>query len=235
MPKHSPIKNKNWLLSFLMAPFKFSKVESPKDATGLCSPVKILNKCSEVNMSQFIACLCDDDLSQLIVSGEPTALQIAEAWSNLFFEYCELAEDAETTYRVRLESQLNLDKVKEEHGKEWAKMLEKRYSPKLAEALRMIGFDYELNPDDPEQYKADIHRIKGECGFLRLTIQLKQAEWEALMQKQSTQDSVDRKYFSTIFFAINNYAKREAVNLQSTVENYCAGLRALAYADSHNK
>jgi hypothetical protein len=235
MPKNSPIKKIKMLLSSLTERLRLSKAAFQPGAIESSSPVKLLTKCSEVNMGQFIACLCDDDLSQLIISGEPTALEIAQAWANLFFEYCELAEDAETAYRVRLDAQLTLDRKKEELGQGWVRLLEQRYSAKLAEALQMIGFEYELNPEDPEQFKSDIRRINGELGYLRLTIKIKEAEWRALKEKQSTTDTVDRKYFSTIFFAINNYAKREAVNMQTTVENYCAGLRAMADAVSHNK
>jgi hypothetical protein len=228
MPKNSQIKKTSWWQSFLTAATRRLKDQpSHQDATGsLNHPAKLLCKCSEVSMGQFIACLCDDDLSQLVVSGTASPIELAEAWSSLFLEYCELAEDSETKYRVMLEVQLTVDKKKEELGQAWVNMLKKKHSENLAEALRIIGFDFELNPNDPEQYQADLKRINGELGFIRLSIQVRQAEFDAVKNKQSTKDTVDHKYFATIFFAINNYARREAVNKQTTVEDYCAALRA---------
>jgi hypothetical protein len=227
MPKNLQIKKISWWQSFLTAASRRSKDQSHKDVTGsLNQPVKLLSKCREVTMSQFIACLCEDDLSQLVVSGTVSPVELAEAWSCLFLEYCELAEDSETKYRVMLEVQLTVDKKKEELGRGWVKMLSTKHSENIAEALRIIGFDFELNPNEPEQYQSDLKRINGELGFIRLSIQVRQAEFDAVKNKQSTKDTVDRKYFATIFFAINNYARREAVNMQTTVEDYCAALRA---------
>jgi hypothetical protein len=235
MPKSWPIQKIRMLLSSLTARFQFSTVPSHQDVTVSSSPAKVLSSCYEVTMGQLEDCICDNNLSTLVVSGEPSALQLAEAWSSIFFEYCELAEDSETRYRVLLDAQLTLDKKKEELGQGWATLLKHKYSEDIAEALRIIGFEFELNPNDPEQYQADLKRINGELGYLRLTIKIKEAQWTALMDKQSTHDTVDRKYFSTIYFAINNYAKREAVNRQTIVADYCAALRAFVGDGARNK
>lgn len=190
------------------------------------APVKLLSRCHEVTMDKFIACLCDNDLGRLIESGEPSPVQLAEAWASLFYEYCDLAEATETKYRIKISCEIKLLKIKEELAQGWLDILNVCYIPQLASALKLIGYeDYELNPADIEQYYEDLKHITGELNLLRMQTKIKEIESKAILESQPTHDSVDRKYFNTIFFRINNYAKREAVNGQTTVEDYCTALR----------
>jgi hypothetical protein len=226
MPKGSRIKKKKWWQSSRTEATKSSQGQSLPDASNLSNqPVKVLDKCSEVKMKQFKACMVYDDLRALVVSGEPTALELSEAWTKLFYEYCDLAEEAEVLFRTKLMVGLKLDKIKESLASEWIELLSRIHSDIICAAIREIGFDFELNPEDPAQYKSDITRIKAELAFLRLSIQVKEVQYEAV-NKSSTSESVDEKYFATIYQALNAYAKYEAVNDQTSVEMYCAALRA---------
>ena len=196
-----------------------------KETTSPKIPLKLLSRTSEVTMDNFIACMCKDDLSVLVAEGEANVEELAEAWTNLFYEYCDEAEASETLYRTKLISEITLLKQRNMLVSDWIKLLHLQYFKSLADGLRTLGYDFELNPEDPKQYTADLTRITHEVNFSKLQLRIKEAEYEAILENQSTKDSVDEKYFSTIFFRINNYAKREAVNGQTTVQNYCAALR----------
>jgi len=209
---------------------------SDSQVTFQKEPVKLLSRCSEVTMSKFIACICDNDLSQLIITGELSPLELAEAWASLFYEYCDLAEATETKYRAMLISEIRFSKMKATVCQGWLALLSVCYFKEAADALKIMGFeDFELNPENEEQYREDIMHITGEINLLRMQIKIKEAEFSAILESQSTtSDKIDRKYFSTIFFRINNYAKREAVNGLTTVEDYCTALRDYeAYIESH--
>ncbi len=193
--------------------------------------LKLLSRTSEVTMDKFIACMCHSNLSVLVAEGEATAEQLAEAWTNLFYEYCDQAEASETLYRTKLLSEITLLKQRNLLVTGWVSLLRINYFESIAEALRTLDYDFQLNPQDPIQYEADLNRITHEINFSKLQIRIKEAEYESILENQSTKDSVDEKYFSTIFFRINNYAKREAVNGQTTVQNYCAALRDFVAAN----
>lgn len=187
-------------------------------------------------MWQFKKCICESDFNTLIVSGHPTPEQIAEAWINLFYEYCDLAEDAEVRMRTKLMAEIELLESKYDVASDWISIIEIRPSEKISQALRVIDLDFEFNPDEPIQYKADIHRAKAELIYLKIVLKIKKAEFKANLEKVSTQDSVNEKYFATIYFNINNYSKREAVNDMSFVSEYCAALRSFSsYVDHYNK
>jgi hypothetical protein len=182
-------------------------------------------------MDQFIQCICHNNLKVLVVEGEANAEQIAEAWTNLFYNYCDESEANETLYRTKLVSEITLLKQRNYVVMDWVKILRLQYFERLCNALKIMGYEYELNPNNPEQYNADLLRITHEINFSKLQVKVKEDEYQSILENQSKKDSVDEKYFSTIFFRINNYAKREAVNGQTTVQNYCAALRDFVNAN----
>ena len=202
-----------------------------KVTTSPKTPLKLLSRTNEVTMDKFIACMCHNNLSVLVVEGEAQAEQLAEAWTELFYEYCDQAEASETLYRTKLISEITLLKQRNMIVMDWVRLLHVNYFESIAEALKTLGYDFEFNPQDPIQYEADLNRVKHEINFSKLQVRIKEAEYESILENQSTKDSVDEKYFSTIFFRINNYAKREAVNGQTTVQNYCAALRDFVAAN----
>lgn len=185
-------------------------------------------------MDQFIQCLCHDNLHALVLQGEAKAEDLAEAWTNLFYEYCDLLTKSEVRQRAMMIAEMNLNKKKIELGSQWVSILKVMYSPNIAAAIKHIGFDYDLDPEQPEQLAYDLNRICGELSLMRLHQKIKEAELMA-MAESTHGDTVDEKYFSTVFFRINNYARREAVNGQTFVKDYCAALRDYeAYIDNAN-
>lgn len=208
-----------------------TNTDALKETTSQVIPLKLLSRTSEVTMAQFIACLCHNDLGQLVVQGEASAEDLAEAWTNLFFQYCDEVEAHETIYRARLIAEITLCKQRNNIITDWIKILELHHIETLTEGIKSMGYDYEFNPNDAEQYAADLKRLQSEINFSKLQVRIKEAELSAILENQSSKDSVDEKYFSTIFFRINNYAKREAVNGQTTVQNYCAALRDFVAAN----
>lgn len=226
MRKNLQIKKKSLLLSFRKG--KDSSIKPLKEPL-LQEPVKLLSRCSEVNMQQFIACICDNDLGQLIVSGTPKAEELAEAWTNLFYEYCDLIEASETKFRTRLMADILLLKKKEELARGWVTVLMVHYVPELVIALQTIDFEYEMNPNDPEQYLQDLHNIIADLNALRFNIRIKEADLKGIIEKQSTVDSVDRKYFTKLIFNINRYTRANPpITLQTSVEDYCVALKAFS-------
>jgi hypothetical protein len=199
--------------------------ESLEKQTANVSSVKLLSQCSEVTMEKFVRCICDNDLNQLVVEGEANANQLAEAWANLFLEYCDLSEAHETKYRLRLQAEIHIYKRKNEICQAWIDILMVKPSINIIESLKIVGYDYDFDINDPVQFMYDLKQVEADLRAERFDIKVKEAEYSSIMNATQTSDTVDRKYFTTIFTRINNYSKREAVNMQTTVEMYCASLR----------
>jgi hypothetical protein len=176
-------------------------------------------------MDQFKACICDHNYKALVLSGKFSAEEMAAAWECLFYEYCDLTDAQETKYRIRLISYIKNNKRKIALAEGWVKIISVFFIPQFALALQTIGFEFALDPSDEKQFAADLFRIKAEIASMKLKLRIKEVELEVIMEKKPAAHSFDKKYFSTIFFRINNYAKREAVNGLTIVANYCAALK----------
>jgi hypothetical protein len=137
-----------------------------------------------------------------------------------------LSEAHETRYRIRLQAEVALIKNKMGIVPHWVDIIKITPSKQIIEALKIVGYDYDLDPADPHQFNLDIKHIEAEIRAEKLDLRVKEAEYEAIKNSTNTSDAVERKYFTTIFTRINNHCKRDAVNMQTTVEMYCAALRS---------
>ena len=179
-------------------------------------------------MKQFISCICDDNLNELIISGQPTAEQLAEAWANIFLEYCDLAELAEVRYKALLRHDTEILKAQIETAKSCIQgiriCIENNIAPLpgFISALNYAGFEHEYLPETIEK---DIARVEAELIPMEIRLEGKVIELNILSDNSTQSDKVERKYFHTIFLRLNTYFKHEAVNMQSTVQEYCAALR----------
>lgn len=183
-------------------------------------------------MNQFIACLCRNDLKTLCVEGIPDAEDLFIAWHQLFFEYCELSGAAETKYRVLLRTEIALLEKQNMIVQGWLDYLSVGYDPQVVEAIQYLDYPFEFNPEDEELYLHELKTFQQHLIMERLQIKIKKQELKAIEEAQSGTVEMDEKYFKTIFFRINNYAKREAVNGLTTVEDYCIALKEFTGAHS---
>jgi hypothetical protein len=177
-------------------------------------------------MEQFIACICDNDFSKLVVSGQPSAEEILEAWQTLFFEYCDLIEMSEDTFIEILDLVL---KARERHldiVRNWIKILKSYKSEKIAEAVEYL-YPVKFDLDNEYNYNQAIAEVEAELRAMSFDIKVRRAEYEALSKYQSTKkDLVNRKFFTTIIMRLNNYLKMNPpISMQTSVEIYCAALR----------
>lgn len=215
MRKNTAIKNRSKWPSFMKASgtdLKKSKESYQK------APLKLLTRASEVKMHQFIDCICRHDYNVLVEQGEATAQQLADAWSSLFFEYCDLISLDQVKVRVMLASEINLIRTRHKALNTWLKFISNIWSENIANAIRTLG--YEINQDTVD---FDIDIIQAELRFERIHLKIKEVELESM--DSDGQSAIDDAYFTKMFFRINNYAKREAVNKQSTVQEYCVALK----------
>lgn len=177
-------------------------------------------------MDQFIDCSVDRRLESLVKSGHAEPEELAEAWTDLFFEFLDLTADVKTKHRFTLIMEIEYLKRKIDLVHGWVTLLSIRHTEQVANALRIIGFDVELNPDDPDIYKAELNRIKAIISSDSLQLDLKRIELKVILERQSTQEGVTREYYSKMFHRINNFRQREAVNGQTSVLDYCVALKA---------
>jgi len=198
--------------------FKSSRIKSQ------AAPLILLRNCSTVTMGKFKACICDNNLSVLRVSGAPTPTQLLEAWQTLFLEFCDLTEDKRLKEQLLAPVKLHLDKRFLDITTAWLKIAKVLKSKEICRCLEQV-FPVQFNMEDELAYRGTIAEIQAELIAMGFDIRVREAEMQAKTNIDKNKKQIDRKHFATIFFRINNYAKREAVNDQTTVEDYVVALK----------
>lgn len=191
---------------------------------SLLAPVILLRSCDTVNMGKFKACLCDGDLGVLRVSGAPTPLQLLEAWQSLFLEYCDLTDNPKLKEQLLAPLKLQLDKRLCEVVSAWVKIAKVYKSEEICKCLSEL-YPVHFDMEDDLAYRGALAEIQAELINLGFDIRVREAELAARAKTDKDKKKIDRKYFATIFFRINNYAKREAVNDQTFVTDYVVALK----------
>lgn len=196
-------------------------------------PVKLLNRATDVTMEAFMDCVCDNNYSSLIISGLPTADELAQAWADVFYEYTDLVENKDNKYRRLLEAEIKLEKIKIILAAGWVKQLSLYYSDEVASSLRTVGFS--LSEYLSEDYEHDLARINAEIFSMRFNLRVKQAQFESLEEPKTSNEVVDRKSFFILFDRLNDLKKREAISEKSTVLQFAIALSRYNEAIDHNK
>ena len=205
-------------------------INSDSSQTKFPAPrVTLLNRASEVNMQDFITCICDGDFSVLNPGGGATQQQLDDAWETLFYEYQDLTENGSLPYNVKLLAGIRRDENIIECGTAWIEAIRMGFTENCPAALRKIGFDLPFDITDPDSLNDDLASVEGDLRFLSLDLKMRKAELQSINEnekKTSSKEVVERKYFEQIFQAINNYRKWNAVNEQSTVLQFCVALKS---------
>lgn len=194
-------------------------------------PVKLLTRAHEVTMDRFIACICDNDLS-VLADGPAKAEELAEAWTNLFYEYCDLSGNSEKNLLQRTANELHLMQVKHECASGWLSILEVTGDEEIAGYMRTIGYDFEFT----DTLAADCKRVRSELSLLKLQIRIKEADFESMSKNQpASSETVERVYFAKVFHAFSAYYKYQWFPETTTVERYCMALRDMTEASERLK
>lgn len=94
----SIILRKDWLIWLKKLPSKMVSSQRPA----------LYHRCDQLPFDRFLRCLINSDLSALIIQGKPLEADIAEAWSNIYFEFVTLTDDPEVRYFAFLQRDITL-------------------------------------------------------------------------------------------------------------------------------
>ena len=122
--------------------------------------VKLYRSFTEIPLENFITCFCDNDLTALIISGNPTQEELEEAWAPILESHGQKADDPEQK-EVAL------------HTRDYNRMITKcnaiqmlvkaivfiPHKPWIEELKKLYGMPIELDPKNPGQFERGIKTI----------------------------------------------------------------------------
>lgn len=195
-------------------------------------PAALYLSCSQLPLDRFINCLVNGDLNALIISGQPSLADIAEAWSNIFAEYLDINNDNEATYLLQLQSQLSVlsNYITEIETAIYllsilpnpalGQLQRTEHIIKLEGVLREHGHDYTLDPSDFNDYVEKLQQVDSSLAPDRLRFETLTKEYATYLQSKEGQ-SVDRTYFVTMLRRLARFNKVVVIRAaEITVEEF---------------
>src|SRR5574339_525061 len=111
----------------------------PKMQPTSSLPIALILKCSEISIRKFKQAYCLDDLSVLIIKGNPTHDQLTEAWNKILSEYALSIQSEDSEYMVGLERDIILLQHHIIYVEEAVKYLRRRYDEEMVNELINMG------------------------------------------------------------------------------------------------
>lgn len=160
----------------------------------------------DLPLDNFIRCICDSDLSSLIISGQPTREQLLRSWEVVFTLFLDGMKDDKGLRKLRLTKEINRLGFDFKVIELCLKYLEVAYDLEVVTILsKHIRVD-KLDPADKPAYDQALKVVRNRSQRLKLELDEKKAEMTVL-DKISTGRSVTitRHYFDQLIGQVARY------------------------------
>lgn len=202
----------------------------PKALPSLTSPLppaspswSIYLRLSDIKLDRLITCLCDDDLSALIITGTPPPEVLQDAWNDIHDEFTDKMQSEEYEDVKELTKEINLFTTKYNIIRTIVQLLRTMWHmPDMAEALDYwIGYPLELDPTNKVAYELGLEEALGYAARFfseaeSLRMQLPEAPVPGTIKK------VTREDFDRELVALSRFNKYKISKYDTTGGEYVA-------------
>lgn len=179
------------------------------------SSASLHRSCKTLSLSAFIAAYCNDDLSGLIISGNPSPSQLKEAWEDIYINYCCRIKYSQSDTLLELGKQIGALDCHVLYVQNAVFYLNYRYDEEVMNELRLLGYDINYEIDDIEERNRQLNRI---ISLLKTTIfdlQSLKDQYDSLSKMSSSKKQTEEDFLS-IIFSVSKY-QGYAINKKKTV------------------
>ena len=184
------------LLSLFTRTRKDAGTLSKPDAqnTTRSIPANLYTHCNECPLDAFIDALVNGNHYRLVKYGTAKKEDIEQAWTYLFYEYCDLS--GSKTYR-------HLFTINKEIGALHSRLLSVRLCLKVLSIhpeyqcvalLKKNGYTCEFNPEDPKQYAKDLETITKKSKTIEIALKEKEHEYEKHVQEYGGKEATENDF-----------------------------------------
>lgn len=204
------------------------------------------SKIVELPLNKFIEIKVDPNgnLAPLIISGMPTPEELAKAWEEIQQEYADIMGDAEYRLYTKMLKDLTLLTISYNtvqkvipfliglnleafliHAAENKEIFDE-IEKQMVELNKILHTPFKFNPYEPEKFRGELKRALNQSKSLKMRIDLKESEFEAVREKNENKETKPTKeYFYSILIELSDHAKIALSADNMTVFEYCERVR----------
>ena len=212
--------------------------KNPQENKGYSLPAELYQDLS-LPLSVFRRCL-KEDLSGLVLRGNPSPEEIAIAWASIYAQFIDLNSDNDNLYILQLQVDITLLKGHIDEVETALYFLKDTYHEGLTGILLSNGYNppsrEAFEESDKTRYQNQLAIIQNRLARKNLDLQTKQKEYEEYMASKS-EDDVEDKYFTKTLLRLAKYQGVAIIkDTAISVEEFVLLLKDyLAFIASHKK
>lgn len=211
----------------------------PNPVSETLRPGSLLNvlhqSCYTLPLSCFIKCLCEEDLTALIISGTFSEQQLQAKWFDIYSEFIELSDTPDSKILLRIIREIILSKTRILKVQMIVRYLVVQWDEELISELRLMNFRYKYDPNNPLQYSKDLKLVLSRIKNWEIDLKLKEAEYDAY-QKKSTGEKPERIYFLQSIVRMSQFYKYRINPEEVTTVEFCLMKKEyIEYCENINK
>jgi hypothetical protein len=167
-------------------------------------------------------CLFDNDLTALIISGEPTEAELIAAWDKVYTHYCQLSGGSYNEV-FELSNQINVLNAKIFIVNGTVIHLQQVYSKELVDILNNLGLKCTLKLEDTgdvliSKLNTVVTRAK------KWVIEMEQLQKDLKKIRETNTEKMDRSNFDDQLEALSSHYGYHVEASRITVARMCRGL-----------
>lgn len=180
---------------------------------------KYYSSCEDLPLNLYIRCQVDNDLTALVIEGNPEEAELLDAWGKITEEYYERADEALDTHSVGLYMEVQSLTIKIEVIQESISVLKKYYCPELIDILKGHGFEIK-GDETSEEYISRLEKVSKRSKSLLLTLQDKFSQLERLKKSKKEGDKITRKYYGKLLAYLSKFVEYRIDKNVTTVNEF---------------
>lgn len=200
---------------------------------------KYYQSITSLPLNKYKDCYINDNLSALIISGQPTILELTTAWVKIVQEYADKAGNDEYKLYLKLFKDIQLINCTIQQVKICAEQLEmvtllpqgvpekdsyRDIWSKEINSLLQTTFVFDFN--NIELYKRNLQRCINRSKGIKLELDMVTARYEVIKQKYENGKKPDEQYFDAILITLSDHAGYHLTDA-ITVFEFCERLKRL--------
>lgn len=181
---------------------------------------KLINSITDLMLDKFVICLCEKDLSPLIIEGNPSKKQLQDAWQKVYDEYCDALKTKQQKGMKNLVTEVTILQQRVFAIHACVFRLSIQHSDEIVlELKKWINVREKLKPDNKEQYEKDLQSILTRCQS-KYEIELKQRAKELEESVPKENQKVDKWYFEKMIVQLQKHMGISINKFKTTVASF---------------
>lgn len=204
------------------------------ELSPVISTCTLRRKLRDVSVDTFADCMSEDNYTGLVIEGNATPGQLEHAWVDLFYDFVELIDEANTKHLLKLQRRImelgnRINEIRlmcdfmavavrhKEHVSDsnWETIVT------YIKELRSMGYRYKFDISNEKSISRDLQGIRSRCIKLEIDLEILKIELQSVEASMKKGSKPDRSYFINTLRRVSEWMHSHLDAKLVNMEDFC--------------